>query len=409
MSAPSLVLPETDDVGIGARGGQQGHRRRNDRQSDQRALGLDPGQHLPHRGGGLLAALAHVEMRVGAIADKRVDQIDHAVGHVGVQVEGRGDRHVGADDLPHHREQCALRVVVLGGHRGAVGADVDRIDRQGGGQPGADRVEQFDEEGVADRQPFGSVIASAMPIGVHGPALSIAATKPGVSGQHRRRHAPRLAHDVVALEIGAGEKMRLGRGRGEPVALDRKPHQGDARRGSAWRAVPRRSRDALISATGDSDQIESGEPSVVNPAKAVGKRRESGNDGETERPAWSSGRLGGAVAAAVIGEEFGRRSGGERRRPRHPRGERAQSVEERLAGVRTPPRRLRPGRLGGGEALQPGGLRRVEPGAHETVADQRGFIASRARGLPPTRARPRRRGARNHKAMRASDGVLEAR
>jgi len=41
--------------------------------------------------------------------------------------------------------------------------------------------------------------------------------------------AARFGHDVVAFEIGAGEKMRLRRRRREFVALDREAEDGDAR------------------------------------------------------------------------------------------------------------------------------------------------------------------------------------
>src|SRR5207302_11273545 len=52
-------------------------------------------------------------------------------------------------------------------------------------------------------------------------------------GQHRRGRTARLLEDVLAFEIGAGEKMRLCRGRRELVALDREAKDGDARGGGS--------------------------------------------------------------------------------------------------------------------------------------------------------------------------------
>jgi hypothetical protein len=226
---PDPLLAEIDHVGIGAGGGQQRHRRRDDRQSDQRALGLGAGQQLAERRGRLLAALAHVEMRVGAVADERIDRLHHAVGDVGVEVERRDDRHVRPDDLAHHREEGAFRVVVLGRHRRTVGADIDRVERQRRAQPGADRAEKFDKERVLDRPVrFGHRQRDADrdprtdPIHCRDEARRF--------GQHRRRRPARLADDVVTLEIGPVEKMLPGGDRREFVALDREAHQGDARR-----------------------------------------------------------------------------------------------------------------------------------------------------------------------------------
>ncbi len=58
--------------------------------------------------------------------------------------------------------------------------------------------------------PLGSVIANAIPTGVHGPDASIAATNPGVSGS-MRGVAARVLNDRIAFEVGASEEMRLGR------------------------------------------------------------------------------------------------------------------------------------------------------------------------------------------------------
>ena len=168
-------------------------------------------------------------MRVGAIADKGVDRSHHALRHIGVQVEGRGDRHIGADDPAYPLEQEAIGVVLLGRQRGAVRADVDGVDGQRRFQALLDRGEQLDEEPVLDRS-VGLGHREGYADGVHGPEASIAATKPGVSASMRGADGARLGEDRIALEIGARGEMRLGRGRREFVALDRKAEECDARR-----------------------------------------------------------------------------------------------------------------------------------------------------------------------------------
>ena len=58
------------------------------------------------------ATFAHVEMRVGAVADEAVQQRDVGVRDVGVQVEGGDDRGVRSNDAPDQRQQRALGVVI---------------------------------------------------------------------------------------------------------------------------------------------------------------------------------------------------------------------------------------------------------------------------------------------------------
>ena len=166
-------------------------------------------------------------MRVRAVADKGVDRIDHAVRHVGVQVEGRDDRHVRPDDAAHQFEQHAFRIVLLGRHRRAVGADIDAVERQRRGQPALDRGEQFLEEVVLDR-PVRLAHRQRDADRLPRPGRVHRRDKARRLGQHRRGRAARLGEDGVALEIGAGEKMRLDRRRRELVALDREAEDGDA-------------------------------------------------------------------------------------------------------------------------------------------------------------------------------------
>ena len=74
-------------------------------------------------------------MRVCAVADKRIDGVDHPVRHIGVQVECRDDRHVRPDDVADALEHDAFGVVLLGRDRRAMSAEIDAIDRQGRCEP----------------------------------------------------------------------------------------------------------------------------------------------------------------------------------------------------------------------------------------------------------------------------------
>jgi hypothetical protein len=152
-----------------------------------------------------------------------------------VQVEGCDDRHVRARRCSaHDLEQDAL------GNRPPRcdcphrGRRIRRRRAAGGLEP-LRTYRAHSSKKPCSTAPFGSVIASAMPTGLHAPAVaSIAATKPGVSGQHRRRRgAARFGQGIVAFEIGPGEEMRLGRRRRELVALDR---EGENCRCAARRA-----------------------------------------------------------------------------------------------------------------------------------------------------------------------------
>ncbi len=176
------ALAELDHLGIGAGGGQHRHRRRHDRQAQAHPLGPGAGEQFAQRRRRLGAALAHVEMRVGAVADKGVDQIDHAVGDIGVEVEGRDDRHVAC-------RRCGGRSRT-GRPRGRPprwsaprhGRRYRRRRAAGPPSAGARWSPATPRKTRARPGRSARLIASAMPIGCHGPAASIAATKPGVSG-----------------------------------------------------------------------------------------------------------------------------------------------------------------------------------------------------------------------------------
>jgi len=160
-------------------------------------------------------------MRVRPVADEGVDRVDHALGNIGVQIQGRRDRNIGPDDLPYLGEQDTVGVVLRGRQRRTVRADVNGIDQQGRFETALNRAEQLDKEGVLDRS-----------VGL-GHRQDDADRYPGAGRVHRRdkprrfrdhagRRRPRIIDDRSAFEIGAGEKMFLGRGRRELVALDRK-------------------------------------------------------------------------------------------------------------------------------------------------------------------------------------------
>ncbi len=165
-------------------------------------------------------------MRVGAIADKGIDQIDHAVRDVGVQVEGGDDRDLRPDDPAHQLEQRAFRVVVLGGQRRAMGAEIDAVERQRCGEPPLDGAEQFGEKTVLDRT-VGLAHRQRDADRLPRSARIHRGDEARRFRQHRRRRAARFGQDVLAFEIGAGEEMRLARRRREFVALDREAEKGD--------------------------------------------------------------------------------------------------------------------------------------------------------------------------------------
>ena len=55
-----------------------------------------------------------------------------------MQVERADHRHAGADLLADQREEIAIRVIRCRGERGAVGNNVNAIQRAGAFQPGVD-------------------------------------------------------------------------------------------------------------------------------------------------------------------------------------------------------------------------------------------------------------------------------
>ena len=171
-------------------------------------------------------------MRVGTIADKGVDPVDHAVGDIGVEVETGDDRHAGADDIADGLEEDALGVVLLRRQRRAMRADIDAVERQGRLEPACDGVEQLREEPMLDG-PVGPAHRQRDADRLPRPGRIHRRDKAGGLREHRRGRRARLRYEVVALEIGVGEEMRLRRRRREFVALDREAEDGDARGGGS--------------------------------------------------------------------------------------------------------------------------------------------------------------------------------
>ena len=66
-------------------------------------------------------------MRIGDVGNQHIRRRDHMVRNIGVQVQGRDDRNVGADDIAHHLEQVAVRVRRYRRRHTAVGAEIDAV------------------------------------------------------------------------------------------------------------------------------------------------------------------------------------------------------------------------------------------------------------------------------------------
>ncbi len=71
-------------------------------------------------------------MGIAAIGNKRVNLVDHAVGHIRMQIDGSYDGHQGANDGPRHFEDEAVRVILFGGDGSAMFTDIDGVQRQSG-------------------------------------------------------------------------------------------------------------------------------------------------------------------------------------------------------------------------------------------------------------------------------------
>ena len=220
------ALPIVDELSVRPRGGQQGDAGRGEGKAYQHAPGLHPREHRADRVRRLLASLPHVHVRIGLVADDHVGRFDHPLGEVGVQIEGHDDGRIGADRLANAGQHLAVGVRAPGGHHRPVVGDVNRVERAARLEPGCDGVDGRGKEGVVDRTP-GRAVGDD---GRHRLPWSGRVEGPDGRGHLRRDDgggAPRLGEDRVAFEVVPGPEVRLGRDRGERVALERHPGESN--------------------------------------------------------------------------------------------------------------------------------------------------------------------------------------
>jgi hypothetical protein len=74
----------------------------------------------------------HIDMRIRAIDEHRVRQVDHLPRHVRVKVERDDDGHGRPYDRTHAGEQLAFAVVDMLGHHRPMQIEIDCVHRQGG-------------------------------------------------------------------------------------------------------------------------------------------------------------------------------------------------------------------------------------------------------------------------------------
>ncbi|CAM3836466.1 hypothetical protein BOFL111202_25710 [Bordetella flabilis] len=186
-----------DQVGIRTLPCAQRHRRRRQRQPDVRGGRLHPAEHLVQQVGRLRRALALVHMRIGAIADQRVQRLHRARRHIRVQVMRGDDRHVRAHHPPQHLHQYRFRIVLAFGAGRPVVRHIDRVHRQRRLQARAHLVQEF-------------------------PPYVRARRTAGWGAHHDQRHRlPRAAriHALVEPRQFAGQMAYLARQLGNALAL----------------------------------------------------------------------------------------------------------------------------------------------------------------------------------------------
>ena len=114
-------------------------------------MGLRPRQQATQDLRRFRAAFTHIQMRIGAIADKGVQQVDIRLRHVGVQVVAGDNRHAIPHDAPDQGEQGALRIMVLGREARAMQHAIDAVDRTGSAQISLPSLQQPVEERLLHR------------------------------------------------------------------------------------------------------------------------------------------------------------------------------------------------------------------------------------------------------------------
>ena len=102
------LLAEVDQLAIRPVGsllaGELRYRRRHDWQADASQEAARSVQQPAQQARRLGAAFAHVEVRIGAVADEAVQQSDIGFGHIGMQVEGSDNRHLRPEDTANQRQ-----------------------------------------------------------------------------------------------------------------------------------------------------------------------------------------------------------------------------------------------------------------------------------------------------------------
>ena len=169
-------------------------------------------------------------MRVGAVTDKAVHQIDVGGGDVGVQVVAGDDRHVRTDNAAYQRQDAAFRVMIIGGEPGAVQHAVHAVKPSCRAQPAVPFRHHPIEEHLLDRavrlrhrQQDRHRLPGA--VGIH------VGDEAGQFAQHVRCGRPSIVHHRIAAHQRASGEVGLRRNRREAVALDGKAQQRDARPG----------------------------------------------------------------------------------------------------------------------------------------------------------------------------------
>ena len=114
-------------------------------------MGLRPRQQATQDLRRFRAAFAHIQMRVGAVADKGVQQVDIRLRHIRVQIVAGDNRHGIPDDPSDQGEHGAFRIMVIGREAGAMQHAIDAVDRASRSQVGFPPLQQPVEERLLHR------------------------------------------------------------------------------------------------------------------------------------------------------------------------------------------------------------------------------------------------------------------
>ncbi len=195
----------------------------------QRRRGADLAAHESSQDRGrLFAALGHIDVRVGVVADQHVGELHHPRRDVGMKVESRDHRHIRTDDLSHGLQDVAVSVVVDLGDHGAMQGEEDAIERAfrpGPPQPVAKQPGQMLDRlrghqtgrGRPDGQEGYEVESLCLRAGDKAPELGIGIARDFDGGRPE-------------MDARRFERRKIGLHRGEDVGLVRDLRSGDAKR-----------------------------------------------------------------------------------------------------------------------------------------------------------------------------------